>query len=402
LWRDRDTTSVARKRIRQGQNFERKTTMTISATFIPGAGQLTATGDNLTNTIAFARDPAGTILINAGNIAIVGGTATVANTATIQAFGQGGNDTIALDETNGALPAAQLFGGAGNDTLTGGSGNDQLFGQGGDDILNGKGGNDLLFGGLGNDVLTGGTGDDQVFGQEGDDRMIWNPGDGTDLFEGGAGNDTAEVNGGNGSETFSITSNGTRVRFDRLTPAPFSLDIGTTETLVLNANGGDDVITAGNGLASLIQLKIDGGAGNDTITGGDGNDTLIGGDGNDVIDGGRGNDVAQLGNGDDLFTWDPGEGSDVVEGGAGNDTLAFNGANVAENIAISANGSRAKLSRDVGNVTMDLNGVENIQLTARGGADTIAVNDLSKTDVKQVAIDLASTPGGGTGDTGGR
>ena len=372
--------------------------MTISATFIPGAGQLTATGDNLTNTIAFARDPAGTILINGGNIAIAGGTATVANTATIQAFGLGGNDTIALDETNGALPAAQLFGGAGNDTLTGGSGNDQLFGQGGDDILNGKGGNDLLFGGLGNDVLTGGTGDDQVFGQEGDDRMIWNPGEGTDLFEGGAGNDTAEVNGGNGSETFSITANGTRVRFDRLSPAPFSLDIGTTETLVLNANGGDDVITAGNGLASLIQLKIDGGAGNDTITGGDGNDTLIGGDGNDVIDGGRGNDVAQLGNGDDLFTWDPGEGSDVVEGGAGNDTLAFNGANVAENIAISANGSRAKLSRDVGNVTMDLNGVENIQLTARGGADTIAVNDLSKTDVKQVAIDLASTPGSGTGD----
>ncbi len=372
--------------------------MTISATFIPGAGQLTATGDNLTNTITFARDPAGTILINAGNIAIAGGTATVANTATIQAFGQGGNDTIALDETNGALPAAQLFGGAGNDTLTGGSGNDQLFGQGGNDILNGKGGNDLLFGGLGNDVLTGGTGDDQVFGQEGDDRMIWNPGDGTDLFEGGAGNDTAEVNGGNGSETFSITANGTRVRFDRLSPAPFSLDIGTTETLVLNANGGDDVITAGNGLASLIQLKIDGGAGNDTITGGDGNDTLIGGDGNDVIDGGRGNDVAQLGNGDDLFTWDPGEGSDVVEGGAGNDTLAFNGANVAENVAISANGSRAKLSRDVGNVTMDLNGVENIQLTARGGADTIAVNDLSKTDVKQVAIDLASTPGSGTGD----
>ena len=194
--------------------------MTISATFIPGAGQLTATGDNLTNTIAFSRDPAGTILINAGNIAIVGGTATVANTATIQAFGQGGNDTIALDETNGALPAAQLFGGAGNDTLTGGSGNDQLFGQGGDDILNGKGGNDLLFGGLGNDVLTGGTGDDQVFGQEGDDRMIWNPGDGTDLVEGGAGNGTDEVNGGNGSETFSITANGTRVRFDRLTPLP--------------------------------------------------------------------------------------------------------------------------------------------------------------------------------------
>jgi hypothetical protein len=36
---------------------------------------------------------------------------------------------------NGALPAAQLFGGAGNDTLTGGSGNDLLFGEAGNDIL---------------------------------------------------------------------------------------------------------------------------------------------------------------------------------------------------------------------------------------------------------------------------
>ena len=55
-----------------------------------------------------------------------------------------------------------------------------------------------------------------------------------------------------------------------------SLDIGTTENLVLNANDGDDVITAGNGLRILIHLTIDGGAGNDIDTGGDGNDRLLG------------------------------------------------------------------------------------------------------------------------------
>src|SRR5262249_10996530 len=153
----------------------------------------------------------------------------------------------------------------------------------------------------------------------GNDRMIWNPGDGTDLLEGGDGDDTAEVNGGNASEVFTITPNGTRVRFDRTTPAPFTLDIGTTEHLVINANGGDDVITASNGLSSLIQLTIDGGTGNDTITGGDGNDTLLGGDGNDVITGGRGSDNAQLGTGDDIFIWNPGDGSDVVEGQDGTD-----------------------------------------------------------------------------------
>src|SRR5215813_8317658 len=261
-------------------------TMAVKASFFPTAGLLSVFGDSLDDTIVTSRDAAGQILVNGGAVPITSGHATVANTALIQVFGQGGNDTITLDEANGALPAAQLFGGAGNDTLTGGSGADQLFGGAGNDTLLGKGGNDLLFGGAGNDTLIGGTGDDQVFGEAGNDRMIWNPGDGSDLFEGGDGNDTAEVNGGNASETFTITANGTRVRFDRLDPAPFFLDIGTTENLVLNANGGDDTITAGNGLAGLIKLTIDGGAGNDKITGGDGNDTLIGGDGNDLIIGG--------------------------------------------------------------------------------------------------------------------
>ena len=152
--------------------------------------------------MTFSRNAAGTILVNGGAVAVKGGTPTVANTSMIQAFGQGGDDVITLNESIGALPAANLFGGAGNDTITGGSGNDMLFGQSGNDTLLGKGGNDFLFGGAGNDTLTGGDGDDQMFGEAGDDRMIWNPGDDSDLMEGGAGNDTAEVNGGNGAREF--------------------------------------------------------------------------------------------------------------------------------------------------------------------------------------------------------
>jgi Ca2+-binding RTX toxin-like protein len=372
--------------------------MAITATFSP-SGFLTIFGDANKNSVIVGRDAAGNILVNGGAVQIQGGKATVANTAKIQMFGQDGNDTLTIDETNGAMPAALMFGGGGNDTITGGSGNDMLFGQAGDDILLGKGGNDLLFGGAGNDTLTGGAGDDQMFGEAGNDRMIWNPGDGSDLMEGGDGNDTAEVNGGNGAEVFTITANGTRVRFDRISPAPFSLDIGTTENLVVNANGGDDVITAGNGLASLIKLTIDGGAGNDTITGGDGNDMLIGGDGNDVITGGRGNDTAQLGTGNDTFVWNPGDGSDVVEGGDGMDTLQFNGSNVGEKIDLSANGTRARLTRDVGAVTMDLNGMEQVNIVALGGADNVTVGDLTKTGIKQVNIDLSATPGSGQGDT---
>src|SRR3984957_16667321 len=269
--------------------------MATTATFSAGSDLLTEFGDTADNSIVTSRNGAGRILVNNGAVPITGGTPTVANTNLIEAFGQDGNDTIALDETNGALPNASLFGGAGNDTLTGGSGNDLLFGQVGADILNGGGGDDLLFGGDGKDILTGGAGDDQVFGQAGNDIMIWNPGDGSDLLEGGEGADIALVNGGNGAETFTITANGTRVRFDGVSPAPFSLDIGTTESLVLHAGAGNDTITASNGLSSLIGLTLDGGDGNDTITGGDGADQLIGGTGNDLVAGGRGNDTASLG-----------------------------------------------------------------------------------------------------------
>jgi hypothetical protein len=98
--------------------------------------------------------------------------------------------------------------------------------------LNGRGGNDLLFGGDGNDILTGGPVNDQVFGQGGNDTMIWNPGDGSDIFEGGDGADVALVNGGAGAETFAITANGSRMRLDRVTPAPFTRSIsGPTKAL---------------------------------------------------------------------------------------------------------------------------------------------------------------------------
>src|SRR5204863_4190178 len=127
-------------------------------------------------------------------------------------------------------------------------------------------------------------------------------------------------------------------------------------------------------------------AGNDTITGGDGNDRLLGGDGNDVITGGRGNDVLIGGDGSDTFVWNPGDGSDVVEGQGGVDTLQFNGANVSEKIDLSANGSRLRLSRDVGNVTLDVNGVEQVNVAARGGGDTIPGNDLSGTGVPGVDL----------------
>ena len=126
--------------------------------------------------------------------------------------------------------------------------------------------------------------------------------------------------------------------------------------------------------------------------------SITGSAGDDLVIGGRGNDTALLGGGNDTYVWNPGDGSDTVDGQAGTDTLLFNGANVNEKIDISANGGRARFTRDVGNITMDLNSVETIDFNALGGADTITVNDLTGTGVKNVNIDLASPPGSGVGD----
>src|SRR5262249_6127708 len=138
-----------------------------------GNNILTVEGDDAANSITVSRNAAGVLLVNNGAVTVQGGTATVANTALIQGFGKDGNDILTLDEANGALPRANMFGGTGNDVITGGSGGDQIFGQADNDTLLGKGGNDLLFGGAGNDILTGGDADDQMFGEAGNDRMIW-------------------------------------------------------------------------------------------------------------------------------------------------------------------------------------------------------------------------------------
>ena len=378
--------------------------MSIFGEFHVQSKQLLFIGDNVENHVTISSDSTGHILGNGGAIPVSGDVPTVANTDLIIALGGTGNDVIALDETNGALPAAILFGGAGNDMLTGGSGNDRVLGGAGNDILFGGGGNDILVGGAGDDTLTGGAGSDLHVGGAGNDLMIWNPGDGSDVFEGGSGIDTALVNGAAGDEVFTVAANGARVDFERVSPGPFSIDIGTTENLVVNMAAGNDSFTASGDLAGLIHLSVDGGAGNDTIhgsngadvlLGGAGNDALFGGDGNDLIDGDQGTDTAFMGAGDDVFKWDQGDGSDTVDGEAGFDEMLFNASANAEIFTLSANGAGSLFTRDLGNIVMDLNSIEKVTLNALGGADTININNLGATHVNDIFLDLGV---GGAGD----
>jgi Ca2+-binding RTX toxin-like protein len=183
--------------------------------------------------------------------------------------------------------------------------------------------------------------------------------------------------------------------------ADFSFERNTITNIDVKAHGGADLvrIDESNGaFTDSIPTTIDGGDGNDTIAGGKGIERLLGGRGNDSIDGNGGNDLALLGAGNDTFVWDPGDGSDTIEGQAGTDTMRFNGANVPEQVELSANGNRLKFFRTQANITMDTAGVERVDFNALGGADLVTVNDLTGTGVSGVNVDLAGTLGGASGD----
>jgi Ca2+-binding RTX toxin-like protein len=237
-----------------------------------------------------------------------------------------------------------------------------------------------------------------VDGLDGNDRIAVHPevaGLVGVVADGGNDVDTTEIDGSSDPDTIQITP--------AAPSALISNDGGahsvraTTENLVVNAFGGNDVVTAG-ALSGITRLTVDGGAGSDTISGSNSADVLLGGDGNDTIDGNVGDDVALLGAGKDTFVWDPGDGSDTVEGQADTDTLRFNGANIAEHIDLSANGGRVRFTRDVANITMDLNDVEKVTFNALGSADVVTVHELTGTDVTSVSVDLAGSLGGGAGD----
>ena len=160
------------------------------------------------------------------------------------------------------------------------------------------------------------------------------------------------------------------------------------DRLTLNALGGDDVVDATSLEADGIQP---------TMNGGLGLDVFLGSEGDDLMNGGDGDDVALMGAGDDTFVWNPGDDNDTLEGQDGIDRMLFNGANVAENIDISANGGRVRFFRNIASVVMDLNDVEGIDFRALGGADNVVVNDVSGTDLTEVNSDLAAAVGVGDG-----
>ena len=207
-------------------------------------------------------------------------------------------------------------------------------------------------------------------------------------------NQTLRVTGNGASDQVALRVSGDALQVDVGDDgsADFEVPRDSFERIRVRAGGGNDLVRiddSGGIFTDDVPTRIDGQGGRDTLRGGRGAERLNGGAGADVVDGNGGDDVTDLGAGNDRFVWDPGDGSDVIEGRRGADTLTFNGSNVSERFDVSANGQRVRFFRNVGNITMDLDDVEQIDANALGGADALTVNDLSGTNLTGVRADLA-------------
>lgn len=250
-----------------------------------------------------------------------------------------------------------------------------VFGTNGNDTLNGGAEADYLYGRGGNDTLYGGAGD-YLYGENGDDIFI--------------ATEAAEIIGGSGNNTlisnYSQSNDGVGIHLSA-NPSPTFMTINRLDSAhrrLLQFDGIGSLNVTGTQYndildGSLLNVTLNGGAGNDTlsgqkgvISGGSDTDTLIanynqpyifpygvhlgwngestvrrrdngsvilnydgieafnvtgtqnldyltGQNGDDTFYGLAGNDILEGGNGSDVL--DGGSGNDILDGGAGNDRL---------------------------------------------------------------------------------
>ncbi|MDX1946758.1 MAG: DUF4394 domain-containing protein, partial [Pirellulaceae bacterium] len=244
---------------------------------------------------------------------------------------------------------------------------------------------------------------------------------------GGGGFDEVVLNATNGpdtltSDTDTVTLAGSLVNL---------VTVGTSiENLTINTFGGNDSVTlttftattttifAGDGndtvFGSTLADLIYGGSGNDRLIGGGANDTIYGEDGDDTFGDATfvlgntvvtpvgpngaaddaGNDQWFGGAGSDVFVWENGDGSDTIEGGTGeSDLLTFFSGAAADVFTLSAVGTRLLLNRAGGPINMDMASVEQVNVQAAGGGDSVVVNDLFATELKVLNLDLGAADG---------
>ena len=250
-----------------------------------------------------------------------------------------GSGSDRLDNEGSGIAVA--YGDGGTDRLEGGNNNDRLFGGQGEDYIDGRAGQDWIEGGNDNDTLIGGAGDDTMFGDEGADFIA---------------GDHAVLQG-------------------ILTDVTFET-IGSAE-------GGSDNLHGGGGNDFLF-----GGSGSDIMAGDSGIDHLFGDDGRVVVAAGALTFTSlNLGfSGNDRINWAVGDGNDIVDGQLGGDVLTMLGTDNPEAMTVSGNG--IGFTAAIGAATLSVNGVETSNLEGRGGGDTMMVNDLTTSVLRQLNLTL--------------
>jgi Ca2+-binding RTX toxin-like protein len=199
----------------------------------------------------------------------------------IQILTFGGADTITMTGEFAAVGIVKMIleGGDGNDTISGGDTNDEIDGGAGNDVLNGGAGDDLMETGSGNDEVVGGPGNDRCLVAEGDKS-----------FDGGTGIDRLDFITADDGELLTVSVNGPGFSAARppdivTSLGPIRVQANATEQLALATQGGNDRILLGQGLAALVSITIDAGAGADVIeTTATTNVTLNGNDGADTLE----------------------------------------------------------------------------------------------------------------------
>lgn len=256
-------------------------------------------------------------------------------------------------------------------TLLGDESAETLIGSDADDTINGNGGADILRGKGGADTLKGG---------DGNDRFIWGNGDGSDTIDGGSDYDTLLVTVDDSSgDILSVRDDATGFDLARSNLSLFTLDATGIEKLEIKTGGGADIL---QGAASSVVMKVDGGAGADTLTTGSAKDILVGGLGADILNGGGGNDLLRGKSGSDHLIGGRGgdklygdKGADRLSGGGGNDTLAGN----ADDDILSGGNGNDMLVGGAGKDSLN-GGLGRDTLTGGTGADEFVISRISTVD----------------------
>jgi Ca2+-binding RTX toxin-like protein len=117
--------------------------------------------------------------------------------------------------------------------------------------------------------------------------------------------DSVIINGTVNDDTITVSNNAAAVIVQGLAATVNIVGTDPTlDTLTIDALAGNDVVTAADLQAGIINLIINGGPGDDVLIGSHGDDIIFGGEGDDILEGGPGQDALDGGPGNNVIIQD--------------------------------------------------------------------------------------------------